>query len=128
MKIVQCYFSLEIEPILDDTTLAQMFAITAGNLFYPVGSPNAGRQLHGALVPPSNIAPTFQILTNLGKAPIVCGVFDLQGDRVEGFSFNATERNLYFKPYQSTDSATGEITTITPVDTVASGWGVPKWD
>jgi hypothetical protein len=126
--IVQCYFSLEIEPVLDETTLAAMFSITAGNLFYPVGRHNAGRALHGALVDDSKIAPTFQTLAGLGKAPMVCGVFDIQGNPVEGFTYNKAERDSYFQPISYFDPELNETVQVIPSDTVASGWGIPQWN
>lgn len=127
MQIVQCYFSLNIEPIPDRGTLEALFGLTAGNLHYPVGRATSTRQLHRALVSEASIAIANQQLTAMGKAPIICGMFDRNGDVIPDSEYNKAERDLYFTPYTVTDPESGESISVTPSDNVASGWGMPKW-
>lgn len=127
MATVQCYFSLSIEPIPDQGTLEALFGLTDGNLYYPVGKPTPTRQLHRALVQDDTIPVAKQQLEAMGKSPIICGVFDRNGDVVPGEDYNKTERDLYFTSYTITDPESGETVTVTPSDNVASGWEIPKW-
>jgi hypothetical protein len=126
--IVQCYFSVAIEPVPSRQSLDELYAITAGNLTYPIGVPADGRMLCRALVEDDRIAATALALAAAGKLPVICGVFAADGSPVAGFDANKSERERFFQPIPITDPETGDSSLLIPADNTAAGWQPGHWD